>query len=221
MSRVTLYTNAVPNGYPISIALEELGVAYSAVQLSFDKKQQKEPQYLLLNPNGRVPTIVDHGAEDLAVFESSAILLYLADTFDVPERSISFDPVKERKLYYEQLEWMLWIHGGLAPMGEQSGHFLRSFPSPDPVHVSGTDGSTRFAKERMAYPTDRFVAECKRLFSVLERRLSDRDFLVGGRFSLADIRAAPWAWFGPWIGATDVDWSEHPNIKVHLFPLTP
>ncbi|KIJ24524.1 hypothetical protein M422DRAFT_39142 [Sphaerobolus stellatus SS14] len=191
---ITLYTVGTPNGHPIAIALEELGVPYEVKALSFKDNDQKQEWFLKINPNGRIPAIVDHKRGDFPVFETSAILLYLAQHYD-PERKISYDPVKEPNLHSEELQWLFFAHGGVGPMQGQANHFFR------------------YAPERIPYATNRYIEETKRLYSVLEKRLEGREWLVGNHYGLADIKTVPRVLIAPWSG---VDLEPFPNIRAWL-----
>ncbi|KIJ53559.1 hypothetical protein M422DRAFT_241798 [Sphaerobolus stellatus SS14] len=118
---ITLYAVATPNGYPVSVALHELGVEYELKAISLKDKEQKGEWFLNINPNGRIPAIVDHKnpAGDFPVFETSTILLYLAQHYD-PENKLSYDPVKEANFYSEVLQWLFFAHGGIGPMQGQA-----------------------------------------------------------------------------------------------------
>ncbi|GJJ11031.1 hypothetical protein Clacol_005262 [Clathrus columnatus] len=157
-------------------------------RLSLKDKEQKSDWYLKLNPNGRLPTLIDHSKEDFVIWESSAILLYIAQHFDT-EHKISYDPINEPKLYSEQLQWIFFTHGGIAPIA----HFMRLAP------------------ESIPYAIKRFRDESIRLISVLEERLKDREWLVGPHYSLADIKTLL-------RGAKllDVDLNDYPNIQKWL-----
>ncbi|KIJ53557.1 hypothetical protein M422DRAFT_154903 [Sphaerobolus stellatus SS14] len=191
---ITLYTAGTSNGHPISIALHELGIEYELKAISFKDKEQKEEWFLKINPNGHIPAIVDHRnpAGDFPVFETAAILLYLAQHYD-PENKLSYDPLKEINLYSEVLQWLCFAHGGIGPMQGQANHFFR------------------YAPEKIPYGIKRYQDETKRLYGVVEKRLKDREWLVGPRFSIADIKAlinsASWA---------GVDLNEFPNIQAWL-----
>ncbi|KIJ55198.1 hypothetical protein M422DRAFT_23812 [Sphaerobolus stellatus SS14] len=191
---ITLYTAATPNGFPITIALEELGVPYNAKVISFKENEQKSEWFLKINPNGRIPAIVDHKNNDFAVFETSAILLYLGQHYD-PEHKLSYDPVKESNLYSEVLQWLFFTHGGIGPMQGQANHFIRAAP------------------EKIPYGVKRYTEETKRLYSVIEKRLEGREWLVGTHYSIADIKAYPWVVAGPIIG---IDFAEYPNIQAWI-----
>ncbi len=164
---ITLYTAATPNGHKVSIALEELGVPYEARGIDLGNQEQKEPWFLAINPNGRIPAIVDHDAGDFAVFESGAILLYLAEKYgallptDAKGRSTA-------------LQWLMFQMGGVGPMMGQANVFVR------------------YAPEKIPYAIQRYQRECRRLFEVLEARLEKSAFLAGDAYSIADIATFPW-----------------------------
>lgn len=163
---IELFTAATPNGWKVSIALEELGIPYRVRRIDFDQREQKEPWYLKINPNGRIPTIIDHSNDGFTVFESGAILVYLA------ERSHALLPgdVKGRSLV---IQWLMFQMGGIGPMMGQANVFFR------------------YAPERIPYAIDRYQRECRRLFEVLDTRLADREYLAD-EYSIADI--AHWSW---------------------------
>ncbi|CAH1672003.1 MULTISPECIES: glutathione S-transferase N-terminal domain-containing protein [unclassified Chelatococcus] len=159
-----------PNGHKIVIALEELGLPYRITPVNISTGEQFKPDFLKVSPNNRIPAIIDHAPEDggrpLPVFESGAILEYLAD------KTGKLLP-HGRRPRFEALQWLYWQMGGLGPMAGQAHHFLH------------------YAPEDVAYAKDRYVKEANRLYGVLDRRLADRDF-VGGDFSIADIAIYPW-----------------------------
>jgi len=173
---ITLYTSATPNGWKASMTLEELGLEYRVHHIHFDKQEQKEPWYLELNPNGRIPTIVDHDNDDFAVFESGAIMLYLAE---MTGRLLPAD-VEGRSTV---IQWLMFQMGGLGPMMGQANVFFR------------------YAPERIPYAIERYQREVRRLFEVLDRRLADNEFLAGD-FSIADIANYAWAWGYRWSGVS-------------------
>ena len=179
---IELFTAATPNGWTASIALEELGLPYTVRPISFDKKEQKEPWYLELNPNGRIPTIVDHGNGDFAVFESGAILMYLAEKTG---RLMPTDFEGRSTV----VQWLMFQMGGIGPMMGQANVFFR------------------YAPERIPYAIDRYQREVRRLFEVLNTRLAKHEFLAGD-YSIADI--AHWSWVRgyKWSGV-DIDGLEH------------
>jgi glutathione S-transferase/GST-like protein len=163
---ITLYTAATPNGHKVSIALEELGLAYALRVLDLSAGEQKTPGFLAINPNGRIPAIIDHGADDFAVFESGACLIYLAEKTG---RLLPADPKGRSRV----LQWLMFQMGGIGPMMGQANVFYRYFP------------------EKIQPAIDRYHAEVKRLFTVLDGHLAHNEYLAGD-YSIADI--ANWAW---------------------------
>jgi len=163
---IDFYTAATPNGHKVSIALEELGLPYTVKVVSLSKLEQKEPWFLKLNPNGRIPVIVDHDADGFVVFESGAILVYLAEKTG---RLMPADP-KGRSLV---MQWLMFQMGGIGPMMGQANVFFRYFP------------------EKIQPAIDRYQGEVRRLFHVLDTRLAESEYLAGD-YSIADI--ANWAW---------------------------
>jgi GST-like protein len=166
---ITLYTAATPNGHKISIMLEELAMPYVVQALELGKQQQKEPAYLKINPNGRIPAIVDHDNGDFAVFESGAILIYLA------EKTGQLLP-KDPAARYHALQWLMFQMGGVGPMFGQLGFFHK---------FAGKD----YEDKR---PRDRYVAESARLLGVLDGHLNGRAWMAGDDYSIADIAIFPW-----------------------------
>lgn len=171
---IDLYTSATPNGWKASILLEELGVPYTVHPISLSKGDQKTPEYLKLNPNGRIPTIVDREAGDYAVFESGAILIYLAEKY---QRFLPND-LKGR---HDVIQWLMFQMGGVGPMQGQANVFFR------------------YAPEKIPYAIDRYQTETKRLYTVLDTRLADRDYLAGD-YSIADIAHWSWVSLHAWAG---------------------
>ena len=163
---IDLYSAATPNGHKISIALEELGLPYSLKVLDLSQGEQKLPAFLAINPNGRIPAIVDRDADDFAVFESGAILIYLAEK---TARLMPSDPKGRSRV----LQWLMFQMGGIGPMMGQANVFYRYFP------------------EKIQPAIDRYQGESRRLFRVLDTHLKDHEFLAGD-YSIADI--ANWAW---------------------------
>lgn len=163
---IDLYTAATPNGWKASVALEELGLPYTVKALDLRAGEQKAPEYLKVNPNGRIPAIVDRDAGDFAVFESGAILVYLAEKTG---RLMPGD-AKGRSLV---LQWLMFQMGGIGPMMGQANVFFRYWP------------------EKIQPVIDRYQGEAARLFGVLDARLADHEFLAGA-YSIADI--ANWCW---------------------------
>jgi GST-like protein len=167
---IDLYYWTTPNGHKITMFLEETGLAYRIVPVDIGSGAQFEPAFLAISPNNRIPAIVDHapadGGASLSVFESGAILLYLA------EKSGRLLPQQLRGRV-EVMQWLFWQMAGLGPMAGQNHHF------------------SRYAPEKIAYAIERYVRETRRLYGVLDRRLADRPF-IAGEYSIADIAAYPW-----------------------------
>jgi glutathione S-transferase len=182
LTMIELFTSATPNGLKASITLEELGLEYSVHHIQMDKKEQKEPWYLKLNPNGRIPTIVDHDSDDFAVFESGAIMIYLA------ERTGQLMP-RDAKGRSAVIQWLMFQMGGIGPMMGQANVFFR------------------YAPERIPYATERYQREVRRLFEVLDTRLEDNEYLAGD-YSIADIASWPWVRSYEWSGVS-IDGLEH------------
>ncbi|MBL4788010.1 MAG: glutathione S-transferase N-terminal domain-containing protein, partial [Kordiimonadaceae bacterium] len=182
---ISLYTAATPNGYKVSIALEEMGLGYNLVQLDLGAKAQKSDWFLRINPNGRIPAIVDHGNDDFVVFESGAILQYLADKTgklipaDAKGRSVA-------------MQWLMFQMGGLGPMQGQAHVFVRYFP------------------EKIQSVIDRYQNETRRLYEVLDTRLGEAPYLAGDEYSIADIASWPWVRAYDWAG---VPLDGLPNLK--------
>jgi len=165
--RIQLYSLPTPNGVKVSIALEELGLPYEPHLVSFDTSDQMSPEFLSLNPNNKIPAIIDPdgpGGKPLGLFESGAILLYLAEK--------TGRLMGER---YETVQWLMFQMGGIGPMFGQVGFFVK---------FAGKD----YEDKR---PRDRYVAESRRLLGVLDRRLDSRDWIMGD-YTIADIATFPW-----------------------------
>jgi GSH-dependent disulfide-bond oxidoreductase len=163
---IELFTAATPNGWKASITLEELGLEYRVRRIALDKKEQKEPWYLKLNRNGRIPTIVDHDNGGFAVFESGAIMIYLAEKAG----ALLPQDVNGRSLV---IQWLMFQMGGIGPMMGQANVFYR------------------YAPEKIPYAIDRYQREVRRLLEVLDTRLGEAEYLAG-EYSIADI--ANWSW---------------------------
>jgi len=173
---ITLYTARTPNGFKASIALEELELPYRVHPIALGKREQKEEWFLAINPNGRIPAIVDHDEGDLPVFESGAILVYLA------EKAGKLLP-SEPKARARVLSWLMFQMSGVGPMMGQAGVFYR------------------YAEEKIPYAIERYQRESRRLFEVLERRLRDHEWLADD-YSIADIATFPWVRGHEWIGVS-------------------
>ena len=163
---IDLYTSATPNGWKASILLEELDVPYTVHPISLSKQEQKRPEYLKINPNGRIPAIVDRENGDFTVFESGAIMIYLAEKFG------RFMPT-DAKGRSRVIQWVMFQMGGIGPMQGQANVFFR------------------YASEKIPYAIERYQTETRRLYSVLDTRLADNEYLAG-EYSIADM--ANWAW---------------------------
>ena len=170
--RLQLYSLPTPNGVKVSIMLEETGLAYEPHLVRFDTNDQMSPEFLSLNPNNKIPAIIDPNGPDgkpLPLFESGAILIYLA------EKTGQFMP-QDAAGRYETIQWVMFQMGGIGPMFGQLGFFHK---------FAGKE----YEDKR---PRDRYVAEAKRLLAVLEKRLSGRAWLMGDAYTIADIATFPW-----------------------------
>lgn len=163
---IDLYTAPTPNGHKASVTLEELELPYKAIAIDLSKNVQKEEWFLALNPNGRIPVIVDRDADDLAIFETGAIMIYLAEKTG---RLLPTQAAPRARV----IEWLMFQMGGIGPMMGQANVFFRYFP------------------EKIQSVIDRYQHESRRLFEVLDRRLSESEWLADD-FSIADI--ANWCW---------------------------
>ncbi len=181
---IDLYTAPTPNGWKASIMLEELGLEYNVRPIHLQDGEQREPWYLKINPNGRIPAIVDRDEDDFAVFESGAILIYLA------ERTGKLLPTARRPRS-EVIQWLMFQMGGIGPMQGQANVFFR------------------YAPEKIQYAIDRYQNETHRLYEVLDGRLKDREFLAGD-YSIADIATWPWVRIHAWAG---VEVDDLPNLQ--------
>lgn len=167
---IDLYYWTTPNGHKITMFLEETELAYKVLPINIGKGEQFQPHFLAVAPNNRIPAMVDHapadGGEPISVFESGAMLLYLA------EKTGRFLPTDLRKRT-DVLQWLFWQMGGLGPMAGQNHHF------------------NAYAPEKIQYAIDRYVGETGRLYGVLNKRLADREF-IAGEYSIADMACYPW-----------------------------
>lgn len=166
MNTIDLYTWVTPNGWKVSATLEELGLPYNVKPIDISTGIQKAPDYVAINPNGRIPAIVDHEADDLTIFESGAIMLYLA------EKAGKLLPINT-KGRYQVMQWLMFQMGGVGPMQGQANVFYRYFPEKIPAAI------------------ERYQNETRRLYGVLNHQLEDKEFLAGD-YSIADI--ANWSW---------------------------
>jgi GSH-dependent disulfide-bond oxidoreductase len=185
---IDLYTWPTPNGHKASIMLEECGLEYRVHPIDIANGEQFAPDYEAINPNSKIPAIVDQdgpGGGPFAVFESGAILIYLA------EKTGQFLPAEPRRRSLA-IQWLMFQVGGLGPMFGQAHHFRRFAPQPLP------------------YAIDRYTTEAKRLYQILEKRLAASEFLSGPDYSIADIASYPWVMRHEWQG---VSLDDHPNVR--------
>ncbi len=185
---IDLYTWSTSNGRKASIVLEELGADYTVHPIHIGKGDQFTPEFLAINPNGKIPAIVDSdgpGGAPITVFESGAILIYLAEKFG---RFLPAEPVARM----EVIQWLMFQMGGIGPIFGQVHHFLRA------------------AKEKVPYGIERYGTEARRLYGVLDRRLDGRDHLAGDGYSIADIATWPWVLRHEW---QQIDLADYPNVK--------
>jgi GST-like protein len=184
---IDLYTWSTPNGRKISIMLEELTLPYNVHPIDIGKGDQFEPGFVAISPNSKIPAIVDSDGPDgqpYALFESGAILLYLAD-----KTGRLLPAAKAQR--FEAIQWLMFQMGGVGPMFGQTHHFLRSASQPVP------------------YAIERYTKETRRIYGVLDRHLASREWL-GSEYSVADIATFPWAARHEW---HKVDLAEFPNVK--------
>lgn len=179
---IDLYTAATPNGWKVSITLEELGLPYELRFIDMAAGEQKQPWFLAINPNGRIPAIVDRDADDFAVFESGAIMIYLAEKAG---RLLPGDAVGRSRV----LQWLMFQMGGVGPMMGQANVFTRYFPEHLPAAI------------------DRYRRESRRLFEVLDGHLAHHEYLAGD-YSIADIANWSWVHTYEWPGVS-VDGLDH------------
>jgi len=184
---IDLYTWSTPNGRKVSIMLEECGLPYNVHKINIGtNKEQFHPDYLKINPNGKIPSIVDAdgpGGKPIAMMESGAILIYLAD------KTKRFFPEKQK---YEVLQWLMFQMGSVGPMFGQAHHFMRA------------------KKDEVPYGSERYGNEAKRLYGVMDRHLEKNDFFSGNEYTIADIAIYPWVARYEW---HRVDLAAFPNVK--------
>ncbi len=186
---IELYTWTTPNGRKASVMLEELGLAYNVHKINISKDEQFAPAFLAISPNNRIPAIVDTdgpGGKPLSVFESGAILIYLA------EKTGSKLLPTEPRARTAVLQWLMWQMGGVGPMFGQTHHFMHAAP------------------EKVPYGIERYSKETRRLYGVMNKRLGEAAYLAGDDYSIADIATYPW------VARHEhhkVDLAEFPNVK--------
>ena len=185
---IDFYYWPTPNGHKVTLFLEEAGLEYSVKPVNIGNGDQFKPAFLAISPNNKMPAIVDHqpadGGAPQSVFESGAILMYLA------EKTGKFMPTDARERI-QALEWLFWQMAGLGPMSGQYGHF----------HV--------YAPERIGYAMERYTNEVDRLLKVLDKRLEGREFLAGAEYSIADMAAYPWINV---YDSAPMDMTPYPNV---------
>lgn len=190
---ITLYTAQTPNGIKVSIALEELGLSYKAEKIDISKNTQKEPWFLAINPNGRIPALTDTFSDgnSIRLFESGSIMQYLVERYDA-EHKISY-PHGTRE-YYETNNWLFFQNAGVGPMQGQANHF------------------TRYAPDIFEYGISRYQNETRRLYGVLDKHLGEtkNQYLVGDKCTVADIAHYGWIASAGWAG---VEIDEFPNLR--------
>jgi GST-like protein len=185
---IELYTWPTPNGHKVHIMLEETGLPYNVHPIDISAGDQFDPEFLKISPNNKMPAIVDPegpGGEPISLFESGAILIYLA------EKTGRFLP-EEPRARYETLQWLMWQMGGLGPMLGQTHHFRQ------------------YAPEQIPYAVDRYTNEARRLYNVADRRLGETRFLAGDDYTIADIASFPWTRSHERQG---IDLKDHPNVE--------
>jgi GSH-dependent disulfide-bond oxidoreductase len=183
-----LYFWTTPNGYKVTILLEELGLEYRVVPVHIGKGEQFDPEFLKISPNNKIPALVDHRAPDenpIALFESGAIMMYLAE-----KSGWRFMPEDFRKRY-NVIQWLMFQMGGIGPMLGQAHHFRR------------------YAKEQIPYAIQRYTSEATRLYRVLDKRLGEAKYLAG-EYSIADMSVYPWLRPHKWQGQDIAAW---PNLQ--------
>jgi len=184
---IDLYTWSTPNGHKAQIMLEETGLEYTLHPVNLSEGEQHASEYLAINPNGKIPAIIDHdgpGGESLPIFESGAILLYLAEKSG---RFLTADPQPR----WQVISWLMFQMGGVGPFLGQAGYFRNLAPEPIPAAI------------------ERFTREAERLFGVVDRRLGEAEFLAG-EYSIADIACFPWMRVHQRLG---IDVEDYPNVK--------
>ncbi|KAJ1650548.1 Glutathione S-transferase 2 [Dispira simplex] len=188
---LTLYTSPTPNGWKVSIALEELGIPYKIHSINLGDSEQKQSWFLNINPNGRIPAITDHKHGDFNVFESGAILLWLVENYDQNHQLWPRDPKDQS----ETVQWLMFQVGGVGPMQGQAGHFIK------------------FAPENIPYGIKRYTEETKRLYNVLNNHLKDKKYLVNNQLTIADIANFAWIILHKLL---DINVDEFPHLKAWL-----
>ncbi len=182
---IDLYTWHTPNGRKISIMLEEIGMPYNVFSINIAKDEQFQPHFLKISPNNRIPAIIDKDNNDYSLFESGAILMYLA------EKSGKLLNFSDKNEYYRTIEWLMWQMGGVGPMFGQVHHFVK------------------YNKGKSEYSEQRYSKEAKRLYGVMDKKLEQNQYIAGKSYSIADISIWPWAARFDW---QEIDLNEFPNV---------
>jgi GST-like protein len=188
MAMIDVYFWTTPNGYKVTILLEELGWNYNVIPVHIGKGEQFNPDFLKISPNNKIPAMVDHEGPDgkpIALFESGAIMMYLAE-----KSGWRFMPAEIRQRY-DVMQWLMFQMGNLGPMLGQAHHFRR------------------YAKEQIPYAIDRYTSEARRLYRVLDKRLGEAQYLAGD-YSIADMAVYPWLRPHKWQGQDIAAW---PNLQ--------
>ncbi|CAB4403914.1 unnamed protein product [Rhizophagus irregularis] len=187
---ITLYTTGTQNGVKPGIILEELGIPYKVKNIELRKNQQYEPWFLKINPNGKIPAIVDHSKDDFPVFESTAIAIYLCENYDPEEKLL---PKNDPKLRSQVIQWVMFEASGIGPTQGQSNFYCR------------------FNPEKVPFAINKCANEIKRIYGVLNKSLEGKEYLVGNKFTLADAMSYPMVRGHFFSGVESID--EFPNLK--------
>ena len=182
---IDLYTWHTPNGRKVSIMLEEKGMAYNVLPINIAKDEQFQTHFLEVSPNNRIPAIVDKENNNYSLFESGAILMYLAEKSGMLVNKSNSDE------YYRTIEWLMWQMGGVGPMFGQVHHFVK------------------YNKGKSAYAEERYSKEARRLYGVMDKRLGQHQYMSGKEYSIADISIWPWTARFDW---QEIDLSEYKNV---------
>ena len=182
---IDLYTWHTPNGRKVSIMLEEIGMDYNVFPINIAKDEQFQAYFLEVSPNNRIPAIVDKSNNDYALFESGAILMYLA------EKSGKLINKSNSDEYFRTMEWLMWQMGGVGPMFGQVHHFVK------------------YNKGKSQYAEERYSKEARRLYSVMDKRLNSNQYISGKEYSIADISIWPWTARFDW---QEIDLNDFPNV---------
>ena len=182
---IDLYTWHTPNGRKVSIMLEEIGIPYNVFSINIAKDEQFQPHFLKISPNNRIPAIIDKDNNDYSLFESGAILMYLA------EKSGKLLNFSDKDEYYRTIEWLMWQMGGVGPMFGQVHHFVK------------------YNKGKSEYSEQRYSKEAKRLYGVMDKILDQNQYIAGKSYSISDISIWPWTARFDW---QEIDLNEFPNV---------